>query len=160
MITCGIDKLKLRRLTKQLEQLGKKTATKILVDELKTTAKQTLARVKSLVPKDSGALRRSLSMKRVKKRRRYSVAFRLFFKPLKEQRQVKRGLVARILRRPAKTKTVNRFYGFAPEYGVRRGRGKQPAQAMIHKHGKAYAESLKDATYARIKKRLHQEWRK
>jgi hypothetical protein len=149
VFSVAIDKLKLRRLVKQLEQLGKKTATKILVDELKTTAKQTMVYIKPLVPKRSGRLKRSLAMKRVKKKRRYDVAFRIFFKPITTTLTTSTG---------RKIKVKEKFYGFAPEYGVSKGRGKQAAQGMIHAHGKKYAEGLRAATYGRIKRRIQQAW--
>jgi hypothetical protein len=99
-----------KELIKKLLKVGNE-ATKILRKELRPVAKTVATTTKPLIPKRTGMLRKSVAIKPVKKKRRYNVAFRV------------------VLRMPKEGK----FYGFAPNFGVRKGRGKQPALRFMHK---------------------------
>lgn len=126
-----------KALAKALKDLEKKIATKILREELRTTAKEALAIIKPSVPVGTGFLRRSLTVRAVKKKKRYTFAYRIFARSPKEKR----------------------YYAFAPEYGVRKGKGKQPARHFM-KAGISQAKALIGPTQQRIWKRIEAEWRK
>jgi hypothetical protein len=94
--------------------------------------------IKPLIPVDTGKLRRSLTVRVVKKKRRYTVAYRIIARPPKE----------------------GKYYAFAPNYGVtKRAAGKQSALHYMEK-GIESATALMPATIQRIARAVEQAWKK
>jgi hypothetical protein len=109
--TCKVDD---RALIKQLEQLGPKCKP-ILRKALRPLAAEVKKAVKPLAPKRTGALRKSLAVVPIKSRRFYTIGFRIF----------------------SRYKSTDggkpKAYAFAPEYGVKKGRGVQPGREFFKK---------------------------
>ena len=123
-----------KKLIKQLQQLGKATGGKILRKELRTTAKQVADLIRPMVPVDTGKLRRSLTIRVVKKKKRYTVAYRIFSRPIKGRK----------------------YYAFAAEYGRRKYAPFQGVPYM--KAGIEHANSLIPETLKRISEAIKAEW--
>jgi len=101
-------------------------------------AKEVAADVKSLVPVDTGFLKRSISVRSVKSKKRFDIAFRVLARPPKE----------------------DQYYAFAPEYGVGEGipghqQATHPFQTAIDK-----ASAHTEATLKKIAAAIEAAWRK
>ena len=135
MITCKLQGDK--KLIAKLNELGK-AGQKIVEEECRADAKAAVEYMKPLVPKDTGRLRRSLTVRKIKKKKRYTVGFRI----------ISRGV------------TGKKAYLFVPNYGVKnRKAGKQPAHNFMRR-GQRYAAARLPDTLKRIAKRVKQFWTK
>ncbi len=96
-----------KKIIAALKEMEAKIAKKILNDELRKLAKEAMAIIKPLMPVGKTKfLRRSLTIKKIKKKRRYTVGFRI---------------VARV-------PNDHPYYAFAGEYGVTRVGGKRKSR--------------------------------
>ncbi|HWB00589.1 MAG TPA: HK97 gp10 family phage protein [Pirellulales bacterium] len=135
-----------KELIRKLQQLERAVATEILREELKTTAKQVVEIIKPTIPVgETKFLRRSLQVKPIKKKKRFTHGYRIASKVP----TIGKG----------KDKRKGKYYAFAPEYGVRVARGKQRARRFMAR-GIKQAERLLPDTKARIWARIQAEWRK
>ena len=133
-----------KEVLKLLDQMGK-SANKVLRKELRAISKEVASDIKPHLPRDTGFLQRSITVRAVKKKKRYSVAFRVVAKPPKE----------------------GAYYAFVPEFGASTVTGyggkeypvERPAE---HNMTKAIdkAQASLPQSLQRIKAALEAEWKR
>lgn len=131
-----------KALIKQLEGLGPKCKP-LLRKVLKPYAVEIKNAIKPLVPKRTGRLQKSITIKPIKSTKFYTIGFRVFGKNVGKSKENPKG----------------KFYLFAPEYGVKDGRGKQKAHAFL-KLGSKQAESKLSSVKASIAAAIAAQWAK
>lgn len=131
-----------RALIKQLESFGPKCKP-ILKKALRPLAAEVKKAIKPLMPKRTGALRKSLTIKPIKSKRYYTIGFRIFGRNVGKTEENPKG----------------DYYAFAPEYGVRNGRGVQKEQAFFKK-GAEIASSYIPKCKQAIWQAMEAEWKK
>ena len=129
-------------LIKQLESLGPKCKP-LLSKALRPLAVDIKNAIKPLVPKRTGALRKSVTIKPIRSKKFYTIGFRIFGKNVAKTKANPKG----------------KFYLFAPEYGVKNGRGKQPSIGFLLK-GSNIAEKKVPAVKQAIAKAIADQWAK
>lgn len=142
-----------KALIKKLEALGTK-AVPVVAAVLKPEAQAEAKIVKANAPVGATKwLKRSVRVKRIKKKKRYTVGFRIVCIPPKKKQEVIRTSFGR----EVTIESGGRYYGFAPHYGVRRGRGKQAATRFMDS-GTKYAESRLPAILSNIQRGVAAAW--
>ena len=129
---CEVDD---REIIKRLEGIGKKCVP-LLRKAIRPLANEVKKRVKPLAPKRTGALRKSITVVPIRSRRFYTVGFRVFGRYVK-----------------AAGDEDGKFYAFAPEYGVRDGKGQQIQHAFFRNGARiaeGYIPRCKEAIAAAI----------
>jgi hypothetical protein len=135
-----------KELIAKLEKLGNK-ALKIVQKELKPVAQAEAKAIKEKVPIGATKwLKRSVKIKKVKKKRKFAVAFRIVCTPPKPKKEGKKA----------------RYYAFAPNYGVKngkKGRGNQKAHNFMQA-GTLHGESFLPTLLSNIARGVRAEWQK
>jgi hypothetical protein len=143
----GADKL-----IKQLKKLGP-LAGKILRTELRQTANEIKSDTQGFIPLDTGKLRRSLSVRVIKKKKRYTVGFRIFCKEIKGRKyyapMVNYGVHKRKMPK-GKTRKHRRVDRTQP------GNGQQHGHHFFEK-GLLQAEAQVPATLQRLRKAIESQ---